>query len=316
MHGIIDTVKNGFLNHLFESFSIITPILVVLLLGSLLRWRNWIDANFVAISNKLTFLIFMPCLLFLVTATRPLTSEVLPLAIFAVLITIVVVIAVWLVAPLLVEKEKRGAFTQSSFRSNMGMIGLALCVNAYGEDVLGRAGIFIAAMIITVNVLSVLVLTPNRSGLLKNQLQNPLLIGIVSGIVWQKLQLPMPVSVENSIGYFARMALPLALLCIGASLDWGKLRRVRRDVAWAALLKMVITPLFITSMAVWWGFRGEDLGILFLMVSAPTAAVAFVMARQLTPHGDLAADSIAVTTIVAPLTVTIGLTLLSSLHLI
>ena len=309
-------MNNGFLGHLAESFSIIAPILVVLGLGALLRRWNWIDSHFVAIANKLTFLIFMPSLLFLVTATRPLTGEVLPLAVFAVLITIVVVIAIWLVAPYLVGRDKRGAFTQSAFRSNMGMIGLALCVNAYGEDVLARAGIFVAAMIVTVNVLSVLVLTPKRSELLKNQLRNPLLIGIVSGIAWQGLHLPMPEIAENSMAYFARMALPLALLCIGASLDWSKLRRVRGDVAWAALLKMVITPLFITAVAVWWGFRGEDLGILFLMVSAPTAAVAFVMARQLTPHGDLAADSIAVTTIVSPLTVTIGLTLLSSLHLI
>ena len=126
----------------------------------------------------------------------------------------------------------------------------------------------------------------------------------------------MPVILERSVGYLARMALPLALICIGASLEWRKLRPDHPDVMWASVFKMIIIPGGVTGAAIWAGFRGEDLGILFLMVGAPTAMVAFVMAREMTDHGDRAAETIALTTLVMPVTITLGLTILSPLNLI
>jgi hypothetical protein len=224
-----------------------------------------------------------------------------------------VVLVLWLIAPALVGREKRGVFVQSAFRSNMGMIGIALCLNAYGEDVLARAGLFVGAMIASYNILSVMVLTTNRSQVLRNLATNPLLIGVLAGIAWRHFELPLPQFIEGAIGYFARMALPLALICIGASLAWRRLRFDHPDVLWAALFKLLIIPACVTTAAVWYGFRGEDLGILFLMVAAPTAMVAFVMAREMTPHGDSAAETIALTTILMPITITAGFAFLSAM---
>jgi predicted permease len=79
---------------------------------------------------------------------------------------------------------------------------------------------------------------------------------------------------------------------------------------------MVILPAAITVAAVHYGFRGEDLGILFLMVSAPTAMVAFVMAKEFADGGEMTAEVIALTTIVMPVTVTAGLTILATLNLL
>lgn len=310
-------MNGGFLSHLAHAFSITAPILAVLALGALFRQRNWVDAHFVEVGNRLLFYVCMPSLLFLATATNPLTREDdLPLAAFGVAATFVVVLLLWLIAPLIVDRDLRGVFVQSSFRSNMGMIGIALCLNAFGDDVLARAGLFVAAMIVSYNVLSIMVLTTQRSRVLKNLARNPLLIGILAGIAWQQLELPLPSIVEGSVGYLARMALPLALICIGASLEWRKLRPDHPEVFWASAFKMVILPAGITVAAVLAGFRGEDLGILFLMVGAPTAMVAFVMAREFAPGSGMTAEVIALTTILMPVTVTVGWTVLSALGLI
>lgn len=305
------------LQHYLQSLAVVAPILVLLGLGNILRRRSWIDSGFIHVGNRLIFNLLLPSLLFLATATRPLTRhDDLPLAAFAVVGTVAAALLVWLAAPLLVARDKRGAFTQSAFRSNMGLIGLALCINAYGEDIVARAGIFIASMIVAVNVLSILVLTSDRRQMLRNQVRNPILIAILAGIAWQKLGVPMPELLQTVLEYFARMALPLALLCIGASIDWKKLHPEHTDVVWAAVIKMVLFPAAITAVAAWWGFRGVDLGILFLMTGAPTATVAFVMARELTPHGELAAETIVMSTLVSPLTITVGLTVLSSMQLV
>ena len=305
------------ISHLAYAFTVTAPILAVLFLGALFKQKNWVDAHFVEVGNRLLYYVCMPSLLFLATAAEPVSKdEDLPLALFGVAATFVVVLFLWLIAPLIVRRDMRGVFVQCAFRSNMGMIGIALCLNAYGEGVLARAGVFVAAMIVAYNVLSVMVLTTHRSQVLRNLSRNPLLIGVLSGIAWQRLQLPMPAIVEGSIGYLARMALPLALICIGASLQWRKLRPDHPDVMWASAFKMLILPTVITLAGVLAGFRGESLGILFLMVGAPTAMVAFVMAREFAPKNEMTAEVIALTTIAMPVTVTLGLTILGTLGLI
>ena len=310
-------MSTGFLAHLADSFAITAPILAVLLLGAWFRRREWIDDGFVAAGNRVMFNACMPALLFLATAGQGATgAEDLPLAAFGVVATFVVVLALWLLAPSLVGRERRGVFVHSAYRSNMGMIGIALCLAAYGEDVLARAGVFVAAMILSYNVLAVLVLTRRREDLLRNLVRNPLLLGVLAGIAWQRLGLPLPGLLSDSLGYLARMALPLALLCIGASLRWRSLGLDSPDVLWATAFKMLLVPAAVTGVAIALGFRGEDLGILFLMVASPTAMVAFVMARALTPYGDLAAQTVALTTLLMPLTVTAGFALLAASALI
>ena len=310
-------MSTGFLAHLADSFAITAPILAVLLLGAWFRRRDWIDDGFVAAGNRVMFNACMPSLLFLATAGQGATgAEDLPLAAFGVVATFVVVLALWLLAPSLVGRERRGVFVHSAYRSNMGMIGIALCLAAYGEDVLARAGVFVAAMILSYNVLAVLVLTRRREDLLRNLVRNPLLLGVLAGIAWQRLGLPLPGLLSDSLGYLARMALPLALLCIGASLRWRSLGLDSPDVLSATAFKMLLVPAAVTGVAIALGFRGEDLGILFLMVASPTAMVAFVMARALTPYGDLAAQTVALTTLLMPLTVTTGFALLAASALI
>ena len=310
-------MNNGFLSHLAQGINVTAPILLVLVLGVLLRQKKWVDSHFVEVGNRLMFYICMPSLLFLATATNPLSKyEDLPLVLFGVAATFCVVGLLWLIAPVLVEKEKRGVFVQSSFRSNIGMIGLALCLNAFGEDALARAGVYAAAMIIGYNVLSIMVLTTDRRKIARNLVTNPLLMGVLAGILWNQFGLPLPQAVEGAMGYLARMALPLALICIGASLAWRQISFDHPHVLWATLFKMIIIPACVTPAAVWYGFRGEDLGILFLMVAAPTAMVAFVMAKEMTPHSEGVAETIALTTLVMPVTVTAGFAVLSAMSLI
>ena len=309
-------VADGLLSHIGHALGITVPILIVLLLGALFRQRTWVDTGFVESGNRLLFNVCMPSLLFLATAVQPVAASDLPLALYGVVATFVTVLLLWWLAPRIVGREKRGEFVQCAFRSNMGMIGIALTVNAYGEGALARASIFVAAMILAYNVLAIVVLTSHPDRVLRNLLRNPLLIGILAGIAWQQLRLPMPAILEDSIAYLARMALPLALVCIGASLQWRSLKNSHSDVLWASAFKMLILPAAITIAAVLLGFRGEKLGILFLMVASPTAMVAFVMAREFAARGEMTARVIALTTLVMPVTVTAGYALLASFALL
>ncbi|SMF21362.1 hypothetical protein SAMN02745866_01350 [Alteromonadaceae bacterium Bs31] len=304
-------------NHLYSALNITGPVLLILLAGVYFKKTGLIDAHFVSVGNKLVFNITLPCLLFLSVASSSMSESLnLPLVLFAAASTLVSVILVWLISPLFTEKSKRGVFTQCAFRGNMAIIGLALCVNAFGEGILAMAAVYLAFITILYNVLAVILLSDTRGAIFSKLAKNPLIIAIVLGALWSATSLPIPKVMELSLAYLARLTLPLALLCIGASLDWHSFKANHQQAAAATFLKLIFLPGTIVAVALLFGFRDEAIGLLFLMMSAPTAAAAYIMSKQMTAHGALAAEIITLSTALSPFTVTIGLVLLSYFNFI
>ena len=160
------------------------------------------------------------------------------------------------------------------------------------------------------------VITLNRSlnrhrsplATLKTIVRNPLIIGIVSALPFAYFEVALPRLVLQTGEYFARMALPLALLCAGGSLSLAALQVDSRNALIATLGKIVVTPALLTLVAYAGGLRGMDLGIVFLMASAPTAASSYPMARAMGGNAALAANIIVLTTLGSVLATTLGMT--------
>ena len=200
----------------------------------------------------------------------------------------------------------------------MGIIGLAYCVNAYGEAGLAAASLYLGLITILYNVLAVITLNrsleANRSvrKLLKGIVSNPLIIGIVLALPVSWAAIPMPALLVKSGQYFADLTLPLALLCTGASLDFKRLRGEIRNTMITAVVKLVAVPMLFVFGGWLAGFRGVELGVLLLMSSAPTAAASYVMVRAMGGNATLAANIIVVTTLGSIITASVGITLLKS----
>jgi len=298
------------------------PIFILVLLGLLLRRRNVIDDAFIATSSKLVFNITLPVLMFMAVARSdsgagqhlPLIGFVLSAALLGALLS-----ALWAGA-LMLSVPQRGAFIQASFRSNLGIIGLALCINAYGEEG-GVLGALLLAVITPVyNLLAVFFLTRQQQvrwlAQLRLILSNPLIIAIVLAVPFSALQWPLPevaLRVGNSL---AAMTLPLALIGVGGSLSLTALRRGGVAVLHIVTLKLLVLPVIIAAAAWLCGFRGVELGVICLMFASPTAAAAFVMARSMGADAELTANAIALTTIGSVLTVSGFVYVLSLLPLV
>lgn len=289
------------------------PILVILSLGWVFRRYKLIDEHFIGISNRLVFNVTLPSMLFLSTATRPLRESLdVPLVLFGAGCTLIIVSILWLVSLRLVDPEKRGVFIQGSFRGNMGIIGIALVLNAYGQEILPKVSVYLALLTIVYNILSVMVLNTRKQSHHTILLKNPLIIGVLAGLLFSWAQWPVPGVLQRTGEYFAQVTLPLALLCIGGTLRWDSFRTNHLDVVWSAAFKLLLIPITVAVAAIAWGFRGEDLGLLFLMAASPTATASYIMAREMTTFGNIAAEIVAVTTAGSALTITAGLVLLKS----
>ena len=295
------------------ALNVTAPILILLILGITFRRTGFIDQHFINIANSFVFNITLPCLLFFSIASTPLSHATnIPLFLFGVVFTLASAFIFWLVSLGLIEPDKRGVFVQGAFRGNLGIIGIALVFNAYGTEMLAVASLYMALIAIIDNPLSVLILKPKGHKPFKPIVTNPIIIAVFLGLVFSGLQVPLPTFINQSGQYLAQMTLPLALICIGGSLYWENFQNHPKDVIWATLCKLIFMPLLGTILAIFLGFRSQELGLIYLMLSSPTAVSSYIMAKKMTDHGTIAAEIIALSTASSTLIITAGLILLQS----
>lgn len=315
---------NNFLDVLAFSFSITMPIFLILGLGVVLYKIKLINDNFVDTASKLVFNVTLPALLFISISQTNVSSETdFSLVIYAMAAVVATYLILECLMPIWIkDKAERAVLIQGAFRSNMGIIGLAYCVNAYGNDVFTVASVYLGGVTVLFNILSVIGLSRGLGGninafvILKGIAKNPLILAILAALASSITGLQLPSTVYKAGDYFAQMTLPLALLCAGASLSFSSLK----NGLWGALIastgKLVFIPVILTFGGYLLGYRGMELGVLFLMSSAPTASASYIMVRAMNGNSALAANIIVITTIASLITTSIGVTLLRSFNLI
>jgi predicted permease len=301
-----------------QTLNITAPVFAMLFLGVLLKRIDWINDNFINTASSLVFNVCMPALLFLGIYHADLHAALKPgLIVYFIFATLGSFALSWGMAIWRAPAADRGIYTQGAFRGNNGVIGLALAASMYGDYGISLGAILAGLVIVLYNSLSTVVLaiySPNIKSdpwsICKSVLANPLIISVIIAAPMAIWQVPVPNWILSSGDYVAQMTLPLALICIGGTLSLTALRESGRLAIDISLVKMVWLPLIFTFLAWLLGFRGAELGILFLYIGAPTAAASYVMARATNGNHQLAAAIIVITTVAAAITTNIGIFLL------
>lgn len=298
-----------------QTLAITAPVFAMLFLGVLLRRLGWIDVAFINTASALVFKGTMPTMLFLAILHADLETALQPalLGYFA-LASVAGFLLAWAWSLWRCPRADRGVYVQGAFRGNNGIVGLALATSLYGDYGLSLGGVLAGAVILVYNTLASVVLAfysphvrTDPWSIAKSILGNPLIIGVLVALPFAYWHVGLPAWLLTSGDYFAQMTLPLALICIGATISLAALRESGRLALSASLLKMVWLPLPATLGAWLCGFRGADLGVLFLYFASPTAAASFVMAKAVGGNHQLAGGIVVITTLLAAVTTNIGI---------
>lgn len=282
-----------------EIVNIVLPVFLLIGLGYLLRAVRFLDDETSAAIVRFVFYVSAPALLFHSTIQTPLSESLNPAAL-GVLVAVSVLVAFGTYAAAWrSDPRRRGVLAQGAHRSNMVFVGLPIVANAYGNDVLGRVAVPVAVMVIVYNFLAVLVLSlPRRNtsardprvwkSTLGKMIYNPLIIGCSLGMLGSLVGLKLPMAVGDTLGLLGRVALPLALISVGAGLDLSKLRADLAAAAVMSFLKLIVYPALIFI-----GLRlvGQDdvMSRAIVMITAtPTAVVSYIMAREMNGDQQLA----------------------------
>lgn len=304
-------------NFLF-SVNVTFPIFLVMVLGYVLRRIGMLNDNFVTVANKFNFKVTLPLLLFRDLSNVDIQAVFdVKYVLFCAIATSICFWSVWGLAKIFMkDKTMIGAFTQASFRSSAAVMGLAFIQNIYGASTMGS--LMIIGAVPLYNIYSVLVLTfeanaPENEGKRDtarirqagiNILKNPIIIGIVLGLIVALLHNPLPTLVNKTVSTTAQMATPLALVALGAGFEGRKALAKIKPTLWAAFIKLIAQAAIFIPIAGLCGFTGEKMVALVVMLAAPATPSCYIMAKNMHNDGTLTASIVVATTLLASLTLT------------
>ncbi len=296
------------------------PIFLIISLGLTLRKTGFVPDTMFKHSNRLVYWVALPCLLFIKTAQIAIQGgPVLRVVIVLIGGMFVCIVLGYIVSWILkVPGALLGTFIQGSFRGNLVYVGLPVIFfsTATQEGVVppeieALAILSIAPMVIVYNIISILVLLqPQMRGktgktgeqvrnLIVSLITNPLLIAVIIGIICNLSGLTLPLYLERFCSTVGQLALPLALLGVGASLRLQAFTNGLIYTVAASLIKVVAAPVTGFIICPFLGLTPVEMKIALLFLACPTAVVSFIMAEQLKGDGVLASGIILLSTLLS-----------------
>ncbi len=299
------------------------PIFVLLTLGFFVKKVNILDAPSAKKLNKLIFDIFLPVSIFK-SVYESEFSKVFDkkLIIYSVLSVICCFLLLLLLTGFFVKKEEsRGVLIQGIFRSNFLIFGVPVAESLFADGSLsGKAAVMVAIVVPVYNVLAVFCLEAlsgkksNVRKMVMNIIKNPLIIGSVCGFLGLFLKqagILVPGLLYGSVKQVASIATPLALIALGASLDFATVKGNASYIVWGVLSKLCLAPLLFITAGILMGFRDRELAILLAMYASPAAVSSYTMAQQMGADEQLAGHLVVFGTAISVITVFLWVTVLT-----
>ncbi len=306
----------------------IAPVFLVMAVGAILRRMGFLSAEFVKRLMRLVYWVGLPCLLFYKTAGASYDYQAAGKTFLVVLSGMIACIIAGYVAAFLLRVEGRaiGTFVQGAFRGNLMYVGLTIIIYSFtdsgGFDVgqMETIAVLVLAFIVPLyNIAAVVILLASRHKIgrealvktLRPIVTNPLLLACIAGILYSVVFPGLPQAVSRTCAAVGQMALPLALLGIGATLVEKRVFAFGQGflALGSSVIKVVVAPATGLAVARLLGLGPGETRIALLFLACPTAISSYVLADQLGGDKGLSAAIVVLSVLLSmvSLSVVVGL---------
>jgi len=307
----------------------VLPVILLVALGYMLKKTGFFTGEFLKVANKTVFRVLLPVLLFVNLAELDGFSLLKWDAVLYALAVIAVLFCIGLfMARITPDRYQKGVLLQGVVRSNFALVGVPLAQLMAGSKGVQSAALLSAFTIPAFNVLSVIALSAYiqdggdkraRMGkTLRGILRNPLIIGVLAGIVCVLLkplarQLPSgPTSflgkftfVGTVLDYLARASTPVALLVLGGQFERSSVKGLKKQIVLGVAGRLVLAPLIglggavlLQSMGIL-QFDDGTYAALIALFATPAAVASAIMAEEMGNDGQLAGQLVVWTTLLS-----------------
>ncbi|WP_262179971.1 AEC family transporter [Haloarcula laminariae] len=279
-------------------------MLVFLAVGAAARSVSLLTERRTKTLTAVAFYVALPALIFTSTFDRPLRELISPALLVGLWIVIGATAAVgWVVHRRRANDARRSVAIVQSYHGNMGFLGLPLVAATLGGEATAVASVVLGLGALTHVPATVFTLIrindsdASLSGELRALATNPVLISLAAGIAASVGGLGVPAVAVAGLDAVSTLALPLALLCVGAKLDTGLSLSALRPATGVVLLKVVWMPVLGWAVFSALSLGPTALSAAVIMFGSPTAVSTYVYTSELGGDAAFASMNVVVTTV-------------------
>ena len=270
----------------------VIPVFLLVGLGALARRLGWAGDRFVTDLNRIIYWFAIPALLLRLLGRAHLGTAFSPGTVAA---CVAATLAAGLLALALWWREpgpRRGVMVQAAVRGNLVYMGFPVIFAASGTEGLTVAAVTAAVLIPFQNVLAVVALLGSARRTLREMLVllllNPVVLGVAGGLLWAWWGGEAWTWLDTFLRLLGNIAMPGALLAMGAQLEAGMLRANGRPALGVSVLKVAVAPAVALRLMTLLGVGGLPRLVGVLLMAAPTAVASTAVAQELGGDLDLA----------------------------
>jgi predicted permease len=299
-----------------EVFGALLPTFILIALGYTARATNIATAEQFGMVNRFGYFILYPAFLFTLVSGASFESGDAGSFLLAVLggFLTLVLLALALRPFFRGDDPAYTSVFQGSVRWN-GFALLAAAAPLYGPRGPELIGLAFGPLVLTLNVICVIVLSrwgsaraTSMRAVLDQIIVNPLILGCAFGLAANFAGLHDLGPATDALRLLGGAAMPVALMCVGAGLDFKALRKAGVKVTAASTLRLIVAPILVYTFCRLLGVDTLPTAVAVGIASTPTAAAAYTFAREMGGDAQLMAAIITATTIVSFITMPIAIT--------
>ena len=296
------------------------PIVLTIALGYFIKIVGLMTVSVAHAVNKIVFMVLLPAMLFLnIYNIEDLGSLSLNYVWYVLIITVLLfLVFIPVVNVFFTQRNQRGVILQSIFRSNYALIGIPLATALFAEEGAATASLLAAFIIPVFNILAVICLSifsdaekPNFKSIILNILKNPLIIGVVCGLVviaFRALFVEINVDFRLSdvtvlfkvMEGLSAAATPMALLALGAQFEFSAIPALKKQIIFGISLRCFFIPLSTLAIAYFMGiFSGANFAAFVAMFATPVAVSSVPMCQSMGADHKLAGQLVVWTTMIS-----------------
>ena len=300
---------------MIAAFAALLPVFIVIMLGFGFRRSGLVGESHWQGVDHVCYFVLFPAIIFKEIAGTDFAGvPVLAMAAammmaLATMFALLLLFRKHLYAALAMSGPQYSSLFQGATRWHT-FIALAIIPVYFGPGALAIGAVAAAAMIPLLNVVNVAVVSVHGGQtkvdsrkLICDIARNPFVVSSVLGVVWQALGLPLPGVAAQVLDIVGKGALGLALLAVGAGLQFGNAAAARAPIAVAVALKLLAMPLFMAGWLALFGVTGQAAAVVILAGAVPTGSGAYVLARQLGGDAGMVANILTAQLIAAAVTI-------------
>lgn len=311
------------MDNFLYSINATLPIFLMIILGKFLYRIHIIDGHFTKITDRYIFTVALPVLVFKDLTENDIRSRFDGgYVLFCFLVTLISILAIWGLTEIFMKEEtEKGAFIQASYRSSAAILGLAFIDNMY--DGAGMAPLMIIGAVPLFNIFAVIILTlkgsndgqkPDMRTTVKKVFTNPILLGILIALPFAFFNLKFPPFIDKTINSIAGTATPLALISIGAGFEGKKAIKKMKPTLAASFIKLFLLAALFLPLAVYLGYRNQELMAILIMLASPSTVSCYIMAKNTGNDSTLTSSIIVLTTLLSSVSLTMWIFILRSIN--